>query len=251
MDGFTAGTVVLIILAILVIVILAKGIRIIQQSEVMIIERLGRYHKTLHSGINVIIPIIDQPRSILWRYAQEIPGAGVVVRHVSKDRIDLRETVYDFPKQNVITRDNIVTEINALIYFQIMDPVRSVYEISNLPQAIEKLTQTSLRNVIGDLDLDQTLTSRDTINSRLREILDEDLADSEIAFPPEEVEAKEKVFTALSDEVNNELDVKWSEMKSYNEGGSGYLFLLLLTAMVALACFNIWRKVRRRSRNMY
>ena len=129
----------LIILAILVIVILAKGIRIIQQSEVMIIERLGRYHKTLHSGINVIIPIIDQPRSILWRYAQEIPGAGVVVRHVSKDRIDLRETVYDFPKQNVITRDNIVTEINALIYFQIMDPVRSVYEISNLPQAIEKL----------------------------------------------------------------------------------------------------------------
>lgn len=85
----------------------------------------------------------------------------------------------------------------------------------------------------------------------VREILDEDLADSEIAFPPEEVEAKEKVFIALSDEVNNELDVKWSEMKSYNEGGSGYLFLLLLTAMVALACFNIWRKVRRRSRNMY
>ena len=158
MDGFTAGTVVLIILIILVVAILAKGIRIIQQSEVMIIERLGRYHKTLHSGINIIIPIIDQPRSILWRYAQEIPGAGVVVRH---------------PKQNVITRDNIVTEINALIYFQIMDPVRSVYEISNLPQAIEKLTQTSLRNVIGDLDLDQTLTSRDTINSRLREILDE------------------------------------------------------------------------------
>ena len=85
----------------------------------------------------------------------------------------------------------------------------------------------------------------------VREILDEDLADSEIAFPLEEVEAKEKVFIALSDEVNNELDVKWSEMKSYNEGGSGYLFLLLLTAMVALACFNIWRKVRRRSRNMY
>ena len=85
----------------------------------------------------------------------------------------------------------------------------------------------------------------------VREILDEDLADSEIAFPPEEIEAKEKVFTALSDDVNSELDIKWSEMKSYNEGGSGYLFLLLLLAMVALACFNIWRKVRRRSRNMY
>lgn len=173
MDGITAGTIVLIILVILVVAILAKGIRIIQQSEVMIIERLGRYHKTLHSGINIIIPIIDQPRSILWRYAQEIPGGGVVVRHLTKERIDLRETVYDFPKQNVITRDNVVTEINALLYFQVMDPVRSVYEISNLPQAIEKLTQTSLRNVIGEMDLDQTLTSRDTINSRLREILDE------------------------------------------------------------------------------
>ena len=73
----------------------------------------------------------------------------------------------------------------------------------------------------------------------------------EIAYPSEEVEAKEKVFTALSDEVNNELDVKWSEMKSYNEGGSGVVFLLLLLAMVALACFNIWRKLRKKTRNQY
>ena len=85
----------------------------------------------------------------------------------------------------------------------------------------------------------------------VRQVLDEELANNEIAFPPAEVEAKEKVFTALSDEVNNELDVKWSEMKSYNESGSAYLFLLLLAAMLALACFNIWRKVRRRSRNTY
>ncbi|MBQ2421909.1 MAG: hypothetical protein II285_02885, partial [Flavobacteriales bacterium] len=140
MEGFTFGTIVLVALVVFVVIILAKGIRIVQQSEVMIIERLGRYHKTLHSGINVIIPVIDQPRPILWRFTSEVPGGGVIVRHVSKERIDLRETVYDFPKQNVITRDNIVTEINALIYFQIMDPVRSVYEISNLPQAIEKLT---------------------------------------------------------------------------------------------------------------
>lgn len=83
------------------------------------------------------------------------------------------------------------------------------------------------------------------------DILDDDLKYSEIAYPSEEVEAKEKVFTALSDEVNNELDVKWSEMKSYNEGGSGVVFLMLLLAMVALACFNIWRKVRRRNRNQY
>lgn len=83
------------------------------------------------------------------------------------------------------------------------------------------------------------------------EVLDEELKFSEIAYPSEEIAAKEQVFTALSDEVNSELDMKWSEMKSYNEGGSGYLFLLLLLAMLALACFNIWRKVRRKNRNMY
>ena len=83
------------------------------------------------------------------------------------------------------------------------------------------------------------------------DILDEDLKYSEIAYPSEEVEAKKKVFTALSDEVNNELDVKWSEMKSYNEGGSGVVFLMLLLAMVALACFNIWRKLRKKTRNQY
>jgi regulator of protease activity HflC (stomatin/prohibitin superfamily) len=90
-----------------------------------------------------------------------------------RDRIDLRETVFDFPKQGVITKDNVVTEINALIYFQIVDPVKSVYEINNLPNAIEKLTQTTLRNVIGELELDECLTSRDTINMKLRAILDE------------------------------------------------------------------------------
>jgi regulator of protease activity HflC (stomatin/prohibitin superfamily) len=87
--------------------------------------------------------------------------------------IDLREQVYDFPSQQVITRDNVTTEINALLYFQIVDPKKSVYEIENLPNAIEKLTQTSLRNVIGELELDETLTSRDTINSKLQAILDD------------------------------------------------------------------------------
>jgi regulator of protease activity HflC (stomatin/prohibitin superfamily) len=90
-----------------------------------------------------------------------------------KDRVDLRETVFDFPKQGVITKDNVVTEINALIYFQIIDPIKAVYEINNLPNAIEKLTQTTLRNVIGELELDECLTSRDTINMKLRSILDE------------------------------------------------------------------------------
>lgn len=89
------------------------------------------------------------------------------------DVIDLREQVYDFPEQSVITKDNVTTRINALLYFQITDPFKSVYEIENLPNAIEKLTQTTLRNIIGELELDETLTSRDTINSRLREVLDE------------------------------------------------------------------------------
>jgi regulator of protease activity HflC (stomatin/prohibitin superfamily) len=161
------------LIALFVIAIALKGIKIVQQSETVIIERLGKYHSTLSSGLNIIIPIIDKPRQIIWRYSSEGPMGNTIVRYVKENRIDLREAVYDFPKQNVITRDNIVTEINALIYFQIMEPQRAVYEIANLPQAIEKLTQTSLRNVIGEMDLDDTLSSRDTINSKLQEILDD------------------------------------------------------------------------------
>ncbi|MCK5781085.1 MAG: SPFH/Band 7/PHB domain protein [Flavobacteriales bacterium] len=169
----TTISIIFVFLAIFVISLVVLGVKIVQQSETIIIERLGKYHKTLQSGFNVIIPVVDKPRDIIWRYTQEGPDGAIYSQHIAKQRIDLREAVYDFPKQNVITRDNIVTEINALIYFQIMDPKRAVYEISNLPQAIEKLTQTSLRNVIGDLDLDQTLTSRDTINNKLQEILDD------------------------------------------------------------------------------
>ena len=99
-------------------------------------------------------------------------GERTVITKIS-DTIDLREQVYDFPEQNVITKDNVTTRINALLYFQITDPVKAVYEIDNLPNAIEKLTQTTLRNVIGELELDETLTSRDTINAKLRVVLDE------------------------------------------------------------------------------
>ncbi|MBT3385098.1 MAG: SPFH/Band 7/PHB domain protein [Prolixibacteraceae bacterium] len=164
---------ILILLAVFVIIFAATGIRIVQQSQTILIERLGKYHRTLSSGINIIIPIIDVPRKITWRYIREDFDGRKIVMFKTKDRIDLRETVYDFPKQNVITRDNVGTEINALLYFQIMDPIKAVYEIENLPDAIEKLTQTTLRNVIGELDLDGTLTSRDTINTKLRIILDE------------------------------------------------------------------------------
>lgn len=160
-------------LSILVMVLLGKGIRIVKQSEAMLIERLGKYHRTLESGINIVIPVIDRPRQINWRYTETGFNGEIISVFKLQDRIDLRENVYDFPKQNVITRDNVVTEINALIYFQIIDPLKSVYEIGNLPNAIEKLTQTTLRNVVGEMDLDQCLSSRDTINAKLRAILDD------------------------------------------------------------------------------
>jgi regulator of protease activity HflC (stomatin/prohibitin superfamily) len=164
---------VLVAIAILVILFAMSGIRIVQQSETVIVERLGKYSRTLAAGINIIIPIVDRPREIMWRYTREgYDGRNFILKRMVK-KIDLRETVYDFPKQNVITKDNVVTEINAILYFQIIDPVKAVYEISNLPDAIEKLTQTTLRNVIGDMNLDETLTSRDVINSKLRSVLDD------------------------------------------------------------------------------
>ncbi len=159
--------------AVLVITLVAKGVRIVQQAQTMVIERLGKYHRTLASGVNLIIPIIDKPRDIDWHQAVTSPRGVQVERRYRTPRIDLRETVYVFPSQNVITRDNVQVEIDALIYFQVTDPVRAVYEIANLPDAIEKLTQTTLRNVIGEMDLDATLSSRDVINSKLRAILDE------------------------------------------------------------------------------
>lgn len=169
----TPTTILSIIFLTFAAVIVIKGVRIVRQSESMVIERLGKYRTTLVAGINIIIPIIDRPRDIVWRMISHTPDGRKVTQYRMKDRIDLRETVFDFPKQGVITKDNVVTEINALIYFQIIDPVKSVYEINNLPNAIEKLTQTTLRNVIGELELDECLTSRDTINMKLRAILDE------------------------------------------------------------------------------
>ena len=146
--------IVLIALVICALVVIKKSLVIIPQSETKIIERLGKYYATLRPGINIIIPFIDRAKEIV---------AVRRGRYIYTDSIDLREQVYDFDKQNVITKDNVQTQINALLYFQIVDPFKAVYEINNLPNAIEKLTQTTLRNIIGELELDQTLTSRDTI----------------------------------------------------------------------------------------
>ena len=163
---------VFLIIALIAVIYVLKGIKIIPQSETRVVERLGRYDRTLKSGVNYLFPIIDQARQVSRRSEEVINGQKYAII-TQTSRIDLREQVYDFDKQSVITKDNVTTTINALLYFQIVDPVKSVYEIDNLPNAIEKLTQTTLRNVIGELELDETLTSRDTINSKLRIVLDE------------------------------------------------------------------------------
>ena len=158
------GLYALIAIVVLAIIFVKMAVVIIPQSETRIIERLGKYYATLKPGINVIIPFIDRAKEMITM------SRG---RYVYSTAIVLREQVFDFARQNVITKDNIQMEINALLYFQIMDPFKAVYEINNLPNAIEKLTQTTLRNIIGELELDQTLTSRDTINTKLRAVLDE------------------------------------------------------------------------------
>jgi regulator of protease activity HflC (stomatin/prohibitin superfamily) len=203
------GIIIGLALAIFVISVLGRGIIIVRQAEVVIVERLGKYFKTLDSGIHIIVPIFDKVRPIHWRYNKLDYRGNVVVTQRQENRIDMRETVYDFPRQNVITSDNVSININALLYFQVTDPYKSVYEIGNLPEAIEKLTQTSLRNVIGELTLDFTLTSRDTINAKLRDILDEatdkwgvkvNRVELQEILPPEEIR------TAMEKEMRAERD---------------------------------------------
>lgn len=141
----------LIFLGILVLVIALFTIRIVRQSYVGIIERLGKFQGAAERGVNILIPFIDSMRAM----------------------IDLREQVVDFPPQAVITRDNVAIQIDTVVYFQVTDPIRFTYEISDPYWAIENLTATTLRNIIGEMELDQTLTSRDIINTRLRSVLDE------------------------------------------------------------------------------
>ena len=158
------GTYLIIAAILLAFVFVKKSLVIIPQSETKIIERLGKFRAILKPGVNIIIPFVDKAKNIVRMTNR---------RYSYSNTIDLREQVYDFDKQNVITKDNIQMQINALLYFQIVDPFKAVYEIDNLPNAIEKLTQTTLRNIIGEMELDQTLTSRDTINTKLRSVLDD------------------------------------------------------------------------------
>jgi len=146
-----AALIVLLVVAALVLVVLARTVRIVPQARAGVIERLGRYSRTLNPGLALVVPFIDRLRPL----------------------IDLREQVVSFQPQPVITEDNLVVNIDTVLYFQVTDPKAATYEIANYIQGIEQLTVTTLRNVIGGLALEKTLTSRDEINNQLRGVLDE------------------------------------------------------------------------------
>ena len=168
-----AGIIVFAIVAIFVIVLTVKGIRIVPERSVMMIERLGRFSRQLNAGLNIIVPVVDSPRLVPIRTTvKDADGkkAHLISMEIS---LDLREQVYDFTAQQVITRDNVGILVDAVVYFAIMDAKKATYEIANLPLALETLTQTTLRNVIGEMDLDDTLSSRDTINAKLVDTIDQ------------------------------------------------------------------------------
>ena len=149
--GAVFGIIALIVVAITILAIIIKCIVIVPQASTVIIQRLGKYHKTLNAGFHIIAPIIDS----------------------KVNTVSLKEKVADFAPQPVITKDNVTMQIDTVVYFQITDPKMYTYGVERPMQAIENLTATTLRNLIGDLELDDTLTSRDTVNQKMRIILDE------------------------------------------------------------------------------
>jgi len=155
---------VLVALVVVAFIVLVTGIKTVPQGKVMVIERLGKYYKTATSGLNILVPFLDSPRPLEMRTAQKITRTS---------QVDLREQVMGFETVQVITHDNVTMEVGSVIYYQIIDPVKAMYQVENLALAIEQLTMTNLRNVMGELTLDQTLTSRETINTKLRTVLDE------------------------------------------------------------------------------
>ncbi|MBR2273230.1 MAG: SPFH/Band 7/PHB domain protein [Alphaproteobacteria bacterium] len=165
-------SVFLTLLVVAALYFVSKGCIIVEQQEVVIIQRLGKYKETLSAGLNFIVPFIDSPKTIYKKVTVNYRDGGSSSYMQKVNRIDLRETVVDFPRQSVITKDNVSISINAVLYFQIFNPEKSVYGVENLYEAIEKLTQTTLRQLIGKMELQETLTSRDKINTELRETID-------------------------------------------------------------------------------
>jgi len=162
LEYFGFGAIFLLFLGIALLTVALKTIKIVPQSSVLLIERLGRFHRVAASGLNIIVPFFESPRAVYWLNSR--PGIT---------SIDLREQFIDLPPQPVITRDNVTINVDSVVYWMITDPVKSVYEINDLVGSIVQLTITGMRAVMGEMDLDHTLSSRDQINSKLRLILDE------------------------------------------------------------------------------
>lgn len=156
-----------------VLLILAKSVKIIGQAEVIVVERLGRFHRVARSGLNLLLPFIERPRHLDVRYSEtDVTGLRRITSG-STSRIDLREQVLNFPSQPVITKDNVTIDIDAVLYYRIADPQKAAYSVQNLPYALETLTKTTLRQIVGEMELDSTLASREMINKRMREVIEE------------------------------------------------------------------------------
>ncbi|HVF40989.1 MAG TPA: SPFH domain-containing protein [Gemmatimonadaceae bacterium] len=167
------GLIFLGVVAVAAVFVATKAFKIVGQAEVMVVERLGRFHRVARSGLNILVPFVEVPRTIDVRYFEsDVTGVKrVTAGHTS--RIDLREQVLNFPSQPVITKDNVTIDIDAVIYYRVADPQKATYSVQNLPYALETLTRTTLRNIVGEMELDSTLGSRDVINKRMREVIEE------------------------------------------------------------------------------
>lgn len=208
MSGYLSlATFILFILC--MIYLLFKGIYIIHQSKNVVIERLGKYHCTLTPGINFTIPFIDVPRPMMHMDKKTLADGTTIVNWRPHIYISLLQQTLDFPAQNVITKDNVQIKIDAMMMYQVIDPQRAVYVVENLVQALEMITQTTLRGTFGEMELDETLASRDRINNKIRAALDHatdsfgvriNRVEIQDIIPPEDIrQAMEKQMRAERD----------------------------------------------------
>src|SRR5690349_23918861 len=166
-------TTIILAVGALLLGIIARAVRIVGQAEVMLVERLGTFNRIARSGLNFVVPFFERAKTIDVRYFEaDVTGIKKITAG-STTRIDLREQVLNFPSQPVITKDNVTIDIDAVIYYRVADPQKATYSVQNLPYALETLTRTTLRNIVGEMELDATLGSRDVINKRMREVIEE------------------------------------------------------------------------------
>ncbi|WP_420827713.1 SPFH domain-containing protein [Halomonas binhaiensis] len=199
LSDLSPGLVISLIIALIALIVVFKGLLIVQESEVIVIERLGAYNRTLQRGVNFIIPFLDKPRPIkMVRYKRH--GAEFIPLMTHEARIDLRESVMDFPSQPVVTTDNVTVRIDGAIYFQIVDPANAVYKIENMSQAVEVLAKTTLRSVVGQMELDKIFESRAEVNAQIKEQMEEPASKWGVAInriEVQDIEMPEEVKEAM------------------------------------------------------